>query len=163
MFGNVRGQEGLTGSRFGPMRSANSDLPMRLQIGAVLNEPDPTTFYGGGAAGCTSCPATLLNGRWSFACSPFALGISTVAFRAKRSLNGGDAARALGCRRQRRQPAPRDAFHRRHEGRRGHRMNVQAPKRSFAGIGLGCRSGRQRRRRRLEGRQQAANQVPTLP
>jgi N-ethylmaleimide reductase len=36
---------------------ANPDLPRRLQLGAVLNEPDPTTFYGGGAAGYTSYPA----------------------------------------------------------------------------------------------------------
>ena len=36
---------------------ANPDLPRRLQLGAALNEPDPTTFYGGGAAGYTSYPA----------------------------------------------------------------------------------------------------------
>ena len=36
---------------------ANPDLPTRLQLGAALNEPDPTTFYGGGAAGYTSYPA----------------------------------------------------------------------------------------------------------
>jgi N-ethylmaleimide reductase len=30
---------------------ANPDLPRRLQLGAALNEPDPTTFYGGDAAG----------------------------------------------------------------------------------------------------------------
>ena len=35
---------------------ANPDLPRRLQLGAALNEPDPTTFYGGGAAGYTSYP-----------------------------------------------------------------------------------------------------------
>ena len=28
---------------------ANPDLPRRLQLGAALNEPDPTTFYGGDA------------------------------------------------------------------------------------------------------------------
>ena len=33
---------------------ANPDLPRRLQIGAALNEPDPTTIYGGGATGYTS-------------------------------------------------------------------------------------------------------------
>ncbi len=33
---------------------ANPDLPRRLRLGAALNEPDPTTFYGGGAAGYTS-------------------------------------------------------------------------------------------------------------
>ena len=36
---------------------ANPDLPMRLQLRAALNEPDPKTFYGGGAAGYTSYPA----------------------------------------------------------------------------------------------------------
>jgi N-ethylmaleimide reductase len=36
---------------------ANPDLPRRLRLGAALNEPDPKTFYGGGAAGYTSYPA----------------------------------------------------------------------------------------------------------
>ncbi len=36
---------------------ANPDLPRRLQLGAALNQPDPATFYGGGAAGYTSYPA----------------------------------------------------------------------------------------------------------
>ncbi len=36
---------------------ANPDLPKRLQLGAELNEPDPSTFYGGDAAGYTSYPA----------------------------------------------------------------------------------------------------------
>jgi N-ethylmaleimide reductase len=36
---------------------ANPDLPRRLQLGAALNEPDPTTFYVGDAAGYTSYPA----------------------------------------------------------------------------------------------------------
>lgn len=35
---------------------ANPDLPRRLQLGAPLNEPDPTTFYGGGPTGYTSYP-----------------------------------------------------------------------------------------------------------
>jgi len=35
---------------------ANPDLPRRLQLGAALNEPDPTTIYGGDAAGYTSYP-----------------------------------------------------------------------------------------------------------
>ena len=39
---------------------ANPDLPRRLQLGAALNEPDPSTFYGGGAAGYTSYPALPL-------------------------------------------------------------------------------------------------------
>lgn len=36
---------------------ANPNLPRRLQLGAALNEPDPATFYGGGAVGYTSYPA----------------------------------------------------------------------------------------------------------
>ena len=35
---------------------ANPDLPRRLQLEAPLNELDPTTIYGGGAAGYTSYP-----------------------------------------------------------------------------------------------------------
>ena len=36
---------------------ANPDLPARWQRGADLNEPDPGTFYGGGAEGYTDYPA----------------------------------------------------------------------------------------------------------
>jgi N-ethylmaleimide reductase len=36
---------------------ANPDLPVRWQRGADLNEPDPDTFYGGGAEGYTDYPA----------------------------------------------------------------------------------------------------------
>ncbi len=36
---------------------ANPDLPERWQAGAELNEPDPATFYGGGAEGYTDYPA----------------------------------------------------------------------------------------------------------
>jgi 2,4-dienoyl-CoA reductase-like NADH-dependent reductase (Old Yellow Enzyme family) len=35
---------------------ANPDLPARWQTGAELNEPDPDTFYGGGAEGYTDYP-----------------------------------------------------------------------------------------------------------
>jgi N-ethylmaleimide reductase len=35
---------------------ANPDLPRRLQEGAPLNEPDESTFYGGGAEGYTDYP-----------------------------------------------------------------------------------------------------------
>jgi len=42
---------------FGRLFLANPDLPRRLQLGAAPNEPDPTTFYGGGAVGYTSYPA----------------------------------------------------------------------------------------------------------
>jgi 2,4-dienoyl-CoA reductase-like NADH-dependent reductase (Old Yellow Enzyme family) len=36
---------------------ANPDLPERWRAGAALNEPDPATFYGGGAEGYTDYPA----------------------------------------------------------------------------------------------------------
>jgi 2,4-dienoyl-CoA reductase-like NADH-dependent reductase (Old Yellow Enzyme family) len=36
---------------------ANPDLPRRWQTGAELNEPDPKTFYGGGAEGYTDYPS----------------------------------------------------------------------------------------------------------
>lgn len=36
---------------------ANPDLPRRWQTGAGLNEPDSSTFYGGGAEGYTDYPA----------------------------------------------------------------------------------------------------------
>ncbi|MGL6235003.1 MAG: alkene reductase [Segniliparus sp.] len=39
---------------------ANPDVVDRLRLGAVLNAPDPSTFYGGGAAGYTDYP-TLAN------------------------------------------------------------------------------------------------------
>lgn len=35
---------------------ANPDLPKRLQLGAILNEPDQQTFYGGDARGYTDYP-----------------------------------------------------------------------------------------------------------
>lgn len=41
---------------FGRAFLANPDLPRRLQLGSALNEPDPATFYGGGAAGYTTYP-----------------------------------------------------------------------------------------------------------
>jgi 2,4-dienoyl-CoA reductase-like NADH-dependent reductase (Old Yellow Enzyme family) len=36
---------------------ANPDLPARIKSGAPLNEPDPGTFYGGGAQGYVDYPA----------------------------------------------------------------------------------------------------------
>ncbi|MFC4785411.1 alkene reductase [Nocardioides sp. MAHUQ-72] len=36
---------------------ANPDLPRRWETGAELNEPDPDTFYGGGAEGYTDYPS----------------------------------------------------------------------------------------------------------
>jgi len=41
---------------FGVKFIANPDLPARLLSGAPLNEPHPTTFYGGGAQGYTDYP-----------------------------------------------------------------------------------------------------------
>ena len=54
-----RGEEALRSGHadaiaYGRAFLANPDLPRRLQLGAALNEPDPKTFYGGGAAGYTS-------------------------------------------------------------------------------------------------------------
>jgi len=40
----------------GAMALANPDLVERLRLGAPLNSPDPTTFYGGGATGYTDYP-----------------------------------------------------------------------------------------------------------
>jgi N-ethylmaleimide reductase len=42
---------------FGRSYIANPDLPERLERGLPLNEPDPSTFYGGGGAGYTDYPA----------------------------------------------------------------------------------------------------------
>ena len=49
---------------FGRLYIANPDLVERFTVGAPLNEPDRTTFFGGGAAGYTDyprlAPATLV-------------------------------------------------------------------------------------------------------
>lgn len=42
---------------FGTLFLANPDLPERFRLGAPLNPPDPTTFYGGGQQGYTDYPA----------------------------------------------------------------------------------------------------------
>ena len=42
---------------FGKPFLANPDLPNRLYLGAALNEPVPTAFYGGGASGYVDYPA----------------------------------------------------------------------------------------------------------
>ena len=39
-------------AQYGP----NPDLPARWRTGAELNQPDPDTFYGGGAEGYTDYP-----------------------------------------------------------------------------------------------------------
>lgn len=41
---------------FGSIFLANPDLPRRLEMGAALNKPDPTTFYGGTEKGYTDYP-----------------------------------------------------------------------------------------------------------
>jgi 2,4-dienoyl-CoA reductase-like NADH-dependent reductase (Old Yellow Enzyme family) len=41
---------------FGKAFIANPDLVERLRTGAALNDPDPSTFYGGGAKGYTDYP-----------------------------------------------------------------------------------------------------------
>jgi len=61
-YDGLRGEEALRNAHadavaYGRAFLANPDLPRRLQLGAALNEPDPTTFYGGDAAGYTSYPA----------------------------------------------------------------------------------------------------------
>jgi 2,4-dienoyl-CoA reductase-like NADH-dependent reductase (Old Yellow Enzyme family) len=42
---------------FGKLFIANSDLPKRFALGAPLNKPDPSTFYGPGRRGYTDYPA----------------------------------------------------------------------------------------------------------
>jgi len=61
-YDGFRGKEALrTGHAdavaYGRAFLANPDLPGRLQLGAALNEADPTTFYEGDAADYTSYPA----------------------------------------------------------------------------------------------------------
>ncbi|HEY9833057.1 MAG TPA: alkene reductase [Stenomitos sp.] len=41
---------------FGTLFLANPDLPQRFAANAPLNQPDPTTFYGGGEKGYTDYP-----------------------------------------------------------------------------------------------------------
>ena len=60
-FNGPAGEEAVKSGRadaiaYGRLFIANPDLPRRLQLGAALNEPDPTTFYGGDATGYTSIP-----------------------------------------------------------------------------------------------------------
>jgi N-ethylmaleimide reductase len=60
-YDGPKGEEALQTGRadavaYGRAFLANPDLPRRLQLGAALNEPDPTTFYGGDAVGYTSYP-----------------------------------------------------------------------------------------------------------
>lgn len=50
-------QAGAAAVAFGVPYIANPDLVERLRVGAVLNAPDPSTFYGGDARGYTDYPA----------------------------------------------------------------------------------------------------------
>ena len=60
---DIQGANDLVGAgkadlvAYGRRFIANPDLPRRLQEGAELNEPNPDTFYGGGAEGYTDYPA----------------------------------------------------------------------------------------------------------
>jgi 2,4-dienoyl-CoA reductase-like NADH-dependent reductase (Old Yellow Enzyme family) len=42
---------------WGQLFIANPDLPLRLEIGASLNSPNPQTYYASGAEGYTDYPA----------------------------------------------------------------------------------------------------------
>lgn len=58
----LRGEEAVRSGHadavaYGRAFLANPDLPRRLELKAALNEPDPATFYGGGAAGYITYPA----------------------------------------------------------------------------------------------------------
>jgi N-ethylmaleimide reductase len=45
---------------YGKLFIANPDLPKRFKLDALLNQPNPDTFYGGGAEGYTDYPALEL-------------------------------------------------------------------------------------------------------
>lgn len=49
-------KEGAAAAAFGKLFIANPDLPTRFEKDAPLNEPNPDTFYGGGAEGYTDYP-----------------------------------------------------------------------------------------------------------
>jgi len=60
-YDQIRGEEAIrTGHAdavaYGRAFLANPDLPKRFQMGAMLNEPDKKTFYGGGSAGYVDYP-----------------------------------------------------------------------------------------------------------
>lgn len=61
-YGQESAEEALAQGRadfvaFGKPFIANPDLPARFRVNAALNEPDPTTFYGGDSRGYTDYPA----------------------------------------------------------------------------------------------------------
>ncbi|MFL6157130.1 MAG: N-ethylmaleimide reductase [Marmoricola sp.] len=49
----------IDAAAFGRAFISNPDLPERLRTGAALNDPDGTTFYGGGAEGYTDYPVLV--------------------------------------------------------------------------------------------------------
>ena len=66
-YNAARGREAvLTGYAdavaYGRAFLANPDLPIRLELGAPLNEPDQQTFYGGDARGYTDYPSLSQDG-----------------------------------------------------------------------------------------------------
>lgn len=52
----------IDAAAFGRAFIANPDLPERFRVGAELNEPDLSTFYGGGPEGYTDYPALAAAG-----------------------------------------------------------------------------------------------------
>lgn len=61
-YDGLRGEEAIRSGHadavaYGRAFLANPDLPRRLQLRTALNQPDPATFYGGGAAGYITYPA----------------------------------------------------------------------------------------------------------
>lgn len=60
-YDRKRAESALSGDQadliaFGLLYLANPDLPERLKMGGPFNQPDPDTFYGGGAEGFTDYP-----------------------------------------------------------------------------------------------------------
>jgi N-ethylmaleimide reductase len=60
-YGKADGEAAVAEGRAGAVAYgrpflANPDLPRRLALGAALNDPNPATFYGGGAEGYTDYP-----------------------------------------------------------------------------------------------------------
>ena len=60
-YDGPKGQDVIANGRaelvsFGQLFLANPDLPERLRQDADLNQPEPSTFYGGGVEGYTDYP-----------------------------------------------------------------------------------------------------------
>ena len=61
-YGSAAGHEAIRSGdadaiAFGTLFIANPDLPRRFALGAALNEPDRSTFYGGDERGYTDYPS----------------------------------------------------------------------------------------------------------